>query len=189
MTDLRVIIGAGDQRWPGWIPTQRQDLDLLDPDSFAAWFGDRLADSMLCEHVWEHLTFAEGLEAARLCLRYLRPCGRLRVAVPDGNFPDEQYQRTVQIGGPGPVDHPAADHKIVHTATTITDMFTQAGFVTDLLEWCDTRGTFHVNPWSLDDGPIYRSSLIDHRNINYRNDTGPPGFVSLIIDAFAPHPT
>ena len=64
---LKVILGAGEQRWDGWTPTQKSDLDLLDPGSFARWFGNRRADALLCEHVWEHLTEDEGRAAARLC--------------------------------------------------------------------------------------------------------------------------
>ncbi|MFC6802483.1 class I SAM-dependent methyltransferase [Deinococcus caeni] len=88
---LRVMIGAGEQRWDGWTPTQQAELDLLEPASFAAFFGDRRADAFLCEHVWEHLTVEEGERAARLVYTYLKPGGRLRVAVPDGHHPDPAY--------------------------------------------------------------------------------------------------
>ncbi|MFC6665694.1 hypothetical protein ACFP9V_10325 [Deinococcus radiopugnans] len=59
-----VIIGAGEQRWDGWIPTGREDLDLLDRAGWNAWFGDRRANALLCEHVWEHLSEAQGRAAA-----------------------------------------------------------------------------------------------------------------------------
>lgn len=185
-TALRVIIGAGEQRWDGWIPTQQHELDLLDPNSFSGWFGGRSADALLCEHVWEHLTIDEGTAAAKLCAQYLRPGGRLRIAVPDGRFPDDEYQRTVQVGGPGPRDHPAADHRVVFVHETLTAMFVAAGYCVHLLEWWDADGTFWVEPWSIDDGPIYRSSRMDHRNIDYRTGIGRPGFTSLILDAFVP---
>jgi predicted SAM-dependent methyltransferase len=42
---------------------------------------------------------------------------------------------------------------------------------------------FNLAPWQLDDGPIYRSTLLDHRNDAYRLGTGPPGYTSLILDA------
>ena len=82
---MRVILGAGEQRWDGWIPTQQAQLDVLNPASFAAYFGDARADAFLCEHVWEHLTVNEGERAARLVFEYLKPGGVLRVAVPDGH--------------------------------------------------------------------------------------------------------
>ena len=175
---LRIILGAGEQRWPGWLATQREQLDLRDPDSFAAFFLGRRADAFLCEHVWEHLTEAEGRAAARTCYEYLRPGGFLRCAVPDGNFPDSDYQAAVQVGGPGPADHPAADHKIVYDCRLLCDVFASAGFAVDLLEFCDESGRFHCNQWSPENGPIYRSLLSDPRNRD-----GRLGFVSLILDA------
>lgn len=175
---LRVIIGAGDQRWDGWVPTQREDLDLMIRRDWEVSFAERKADAFLCEHVWEHLTEAEGREAARLCYEYLVPGGFLRCAVPDGNFPDPDYQKVVQVGGPGPIDHPAADHKIVYNDRLFRDVFESAGFEVDLLEFCDENGRFHYNPWGVESGPIYRSLRLDHRNRG-----GKLGFVSLILDA------
>ncbi len=52
---LQIIIGAGEQRYDGWIATQQEDLDLLDPQSWESKFNGRFADAFLCEHVWEHL--------------------------------------------------------------------------------------------------------------------------------------
>lgn len=178
---LRVIIGAGEQRWDSWIPTQREQLDLLDRDSWAAWFGDRRADALLCEHVWEHLSEQEGRAAARVCFEFLKPGGVLRVAVPDANFPDAAYQHTVQVGGPGPADHPAASHKIVYDAPRLADVFTGAGFTVRLLEYCDAQGQFHAADWDLETGPVYRSLRLDHRNVG-----GQLGCVSIILDATRP---
>lgn len=178
---LRVIVGAGEQRWPGWLSTQRDELDLLDEASWAAFFGERRADALLCEHVWEHLTEVEGRAAAARCFRYLRPGGYLRVAVPDANFRDADYQRTVQIGGPGPRDHPAAGHRVVYDHRRFAAIFTGARFVVDPLEWCDEAGRFTFRYWDPADGPIYRSLRADHRNRD-----GKLGFVSLILDAHKP---
>jgi predicted SAM-dependent methyltransferase len=179
----RVVIGAGEQRWLGWLATQRDELDLLDERTFENFFGEARAQSFLCEHTWEHLSIDEGIEAARICWRFLEDGGRLRVAVPDGRFPSDEYQRTVQVGGPGPADHPAADHKVVYIAEKFAAVFEKAGFDVVLLEWWDSDGNFRIVPWSVDDGPIYRSSVLDHRNEEYRAGRGAPGFTSLIVDA------
>lgn len=178
---VRIIIGAGDQRWPGWIATHKETLDLLRPDDWERSFGNRLVDALLCEHVWEHLTEAEGRSAARLCYRWLKPGGYLRCAVPDANFPDTSYQRIARIGGPGPKSHPAADHKIVYDYRRFADVFVQAGFSVDLLEYCDKQGRFHYHQWSPDQGPIYRSLRLDRRNQGDKLV-----FASLIIDAIKP---
>ncbi len=59
---------------------------MLRRDHWVAAFGDRRIDALLCEHVWESLTEAEGRAAARLCYDVLKPGGYLRRAVPDANF-------------------------------------------------------------------------------------------------------
>lgn len=178
---LRIILGAGEQRWPGWLPTQQEDLDLLDPACWEALLGERRAAAFLCEHVWEHLTEEEGRAAAALCLHYLVPGGFLRCAVPDANFRDVAYQQTVRVGGPGPADHPAAGHKVVYDYRRFAAVFVDAGFAVDLLEWCDETGRFNFRYWNPADGPIYRSLRTDHRN-----QDGKLGSVSLILDARKP---
>lgn len=178
---VRIILGAGTQQWPGWITTQKEELNLLSPEDWDASFCKRPVDALLCEHVWEHLTEAEGRDAAILCFRWLKPGGYLRVAVPDGNFPDPDYQILARVGGPGPSNHPAADHKILYDFQSFSNIFTIAGFSVNLLEYCDDQGRFHYNQWSADDGPIYRSLLLDHRN-----QADAIRSVSLILDAKKP---
>jgi predicted SAM-dependent methyltransferase len=179
---LKVIIGAGEQQWPGWIATQKEQLDLLSPADWEKSFGRRRADAFLCEHVWEHLTETQGREAARLCFKYLKPGGYLRCAVPDGNYPDPVYQATARVGGPGPYDHPAADHKVVYNCRLLSEVFVTVGFEVDLLEYCDEAGRFHYNQWSTEDGPVYRSLLLDRRNRDGRIQ-----IMSLIVDARKPY--
>jgi PPOX class probable F420-dependent enzyme len=178
---LKIIIGAGEQSYPGWIATQREQLDLLRREDWAASFGARPIDALLCEHVWEHLTEPQGRAAAQICYEFLKPGGYLRCAVPDANFPDPAYQRNVQVGGPGPRDHPAADHQIVYDYQRFAAIFSSAGFEVDLLEYCDASGRFHYNHWDAEAGLIYRSLRFDHRN-----QQGKLGFVSLILDARKP---
>lgn len=132
----------------------------------------------MAEHVWEHLTYQEGIDAAKLCYQYLKPSGYIRCAVPDGYFPDEEYQNIVQVGGPGPKEHPAASHKIVHNYKTLSTIFKIAGYEVNLLEYCDEEGHFHFNEWQEKDGVIFRS-----KNYDPRNQGDKLGFPSLIIDA------
>jgi predicted SAM-dependent methyltransferase len=178
-TEIRVVIGAGEySNNPTWMQTQEKDLNLLNQGNWADLFSQNSIKAILAEHVWEHLTYEEGVQAARNCYTYLKSGGYVRCAVPDGNFPDEEYQQMVQVGGPGPDDHPAASHKIVHTYQTVTKMFEEAGFEVRLLEYCNDAGEFVFNEWDEKDGYIYRSKRFDHRNSN-----GELGFVSLIVDA------
>jgi predicted SAM-dependent methyltransferase len=180
-SSTRIIIGASSQTYPGWVQTQQDDLDITSWSDWTAMFAPGSLTHILAEHVWEHLTFDEGRQAAQHCFAMLAPGGMVRCAVPDGNFPDENYQQTVQVGGPGPADHPAASHKVVYAWESLYNMYQRAGFDVKLNEWCDESGGFHTIDWDKRDGFIYRSARFDPRN----ND-GQLGFVSLIIDAVKP---
>lgn len=175
---LKIIVGSSSQSYPGWIQTQEEELNLLSRTDWELSFATRKISAILSEHVWEHLTYEEGVEAAKNCFDFMEPQGYIRCAVPDGFFRNEWYQNIVKIGGPGPKDHPAASHKIVFTYRTLSRMFEEAGFKVKLLEYCDEEGEFHFNEWDPEQGFIYRSYRFDHRNQN--NELG---FVSLIVDA------
>ncbi|WP_336759666.1 class I SAM-dependent methyltransferase [Paenibacillus sp. USHLN196] len=175
---IKIIIGASSQSYKGWVQTQEKDLNLLRAEDWEQSFKDRRIDAILSEHVWEHLTYEEGIQAAKICYKYLNRGGYIRCAVPDGYFPNDEYQTIVKVGGPGPLEHPAAGHKIVHNYKTITNMFKEAGFEVELLEYCDEEGKFHFKDWNPENGFIYRSKRFDHRN-----QKGSLGFVSLIVDA------
>lgn len=179
---LKVVIGAGEyNNNPDWIQTQETELNLLKRADWEWRFSPNSLKAILAEHVWEHLTYEEGKQAATICFDFLKPGGYIRCAVPDGFFPDEDYQNGVQVGGPGPSDHPAASHRIVHTYMTLKRMFEEAGFQVKLLEYCDEEGEFHYNPWNEADGFIYRSKRFDQRN-----QTAKLGSLSLIVDACKP---
>lgn len=177
--ERKVVVGAeGYNNNPGWLHTNEKELNLLKREMWFEKFAPNSVSAILAEHVWEHLSYEEGIEAAKVCYEFLKDGGYIRCAVPDAYFPDEEYQQGVQVGGPGPLDHPAASHKIVHNYKTITSMFESAGFQVRILEYCDENGEFHCNDWNEKDGFIYRSKRFDHRNQDNKL-----GFVSLIVDA------
>jgi len=178
---MKVVLGAGNTSYEGWISKEKSELDLLSSTDWNKLFELESIDAMLAEHVWEHLSFDEGLVAAKNCFSYLRPGGYIRCAVPDKNFRDEWYQNMVRIGGPGPIDHPAATHKIVYDYKTLKEVFEKAGFEVTLLEYCDDEGNFHYTYWNDSDGRIGRSYRFDTRN-----SIDKLGMVSIIIDAKKP---
>lgn len=178
---MKIIIGAGNTAMDGWISTQESELNLLNTADFERMFSDEKPTAFLAEHVWEHMTFEEGCRAARNCFDYLADGGYLRVAVPDKNFRNEWYQNMVQIGGNGDPAHPAFTHKIVYDYHTFAQVFIQAGFDVELLEWCDEEGNFHYKDWHEKDGRIGRSLRFDTRN----TEKG-LGMVSIILDARKP---
>ncbi|SES18700.1 Predicted SAM-depedendent methyltransferase [Gracilibacillus ureilyticus] len=177
--DIKIVIGAGEYvNNPGWIHTQEEELNLLDENTWQNRFAKSSLSAILAEHVWEHLTYEEGLEGAKICWEYLKPSGYIRCAVPDGYFPDESYQEIVQVGGPGPIEYPASSHKIVHNYQTLTKMFETAGYEVKLLEYCDEQGDFRQNERNGQDGVIFRSKKYDPRNQGDELT-----FPSLIVDA------
>jgi predicted SAM-dependent methyltransferase len=171
----RLVVGASGIYQKGWIPTEIENLNLLKSEDWQQYFTGNSVDAILAEHVWEHLTFEEGVLAAQMCFRYLKPDGYLRVAVPDGLHPDPVYIAYVRPGGDGPG---ADDHKILYTHRTLRELFESVGFHVDLLEYFDENGEFHCNDWKSDDGHIYRS-----RRFDKRNSKGELRYTSLIIDA------
>ena len=178
---MKIVLGAGTTQFDGWISTQQDQLDLLKPETFEAFFQDEQAEAMLAEHLFEHLTLAEAMIAAQTLKQYLKPGGWIRAAVPDRNFRNEEYQKLVQVGGPGPQDHPAATHKIVYDYKQFCAVFVQAGFEVSLLEYCDERGDIHYRYANDADGHIGRSYRYDSRNDHHRL-----GMVSIILDAYKP---
>lgn len=178
---MKIIIGAGETRYDGWTTTQESDLNLLSISDWDKLFSVESIDAMLAEHIWEHLTYEDGILAAKHCFNYLKPGGYIRCAVPDKYFRNEWYQNMVQVGGPGPSDHPAATHKIVYDYETFKNVFENAGFEVSLLEYCDENGDFHFTYWNESDGKIGRSFRYDTRN-----SIEGLGMVSIIVDAKKP---
>lgn len=108
----RIEVGASGRFDRGWLPTNKDFLNLLKPTDWARLFPPASLDAILAEHVWEHLTEQEGLIAASICFKYLKPGGYLRVAVPDGLHPDPEYIEWVRVGGVGTANR---DHKVLYT--------------------------------------------------------------------------
>lgn len=179
--ETRDIVGASSQDYPGWIRTQRADLDVTRREDWISRFPTASLERILAEHVWEHLTPGEAAIDAGICFEFLAPAGFVRCAVPDRFFPNDDYQNLVQVGGPGPADHLAATHEVVYDHQLLLSVFTLTGFDVRLLEWWDESGNFHAKPWDEHDGFIYRSKRFDHRN-----QSGTLNFTSLILDAVKP---
>lgn len=170
----RIIIGAGWATYPGWVSTNREQLDITQKINFALYWKKNSRVAFLAEHVWEHLEPQDALHAASLCYEFLRPGGRLRIAVPDGFHPDHHYIESVC---PGDRVKGAEDHKVLYTYITLGSLLKNAGFRVELLEYWDEHHTFHANEWNSDDGHISRS-----RSNDPRNQEGKDVYTSLIVD-------
>ena len=62
---VRIIVGAGDDGYEGWIATNKDRLDLLRDDDWAYLFQSKLIDAILAEHVWEHLDCRTAIVVAQ----------------------------------------------------------------------------------------------------------------------------
>jgi predicted SAM-dependent methyltransferase len=175
---LRVILGAGPTQFPGWIGTDLDTLNITRLSQWRALFGHRRVETLLAEHVWEHLSPDEAAVANRLCFRFLGPGGRLRLAVPDGLHPAPAYREWVRPGGSGPG---ADDHRILYDYRTLTASLQEPGFKVRLLEYWDEHGQFYFTDWSSAEGHIARSKRYDPRNQEREL-----AYTSLIVDAMKP---
>ena len=171
---LRVIIGAGSTRYDGWIATDIPAFDILKHEHWALLFQPASVDNMLAEHVFEHLTTDQLGEFLRIARLYLKPNGRIRIAVPDGYHPDADYIEHVRPGGIG---EGATDHKVLYNCDLISAILQEQGYYCKLLEYFGADGRFHRCEWSAEDGFVGRSASHDARNA-----AGKLAYTSLIVD-------
>jgi predicted SAM-dependent methyltransferase len=174
----RIVVGAGGFCAPGWVRTEMEFLNLLAPRDWDRLADPESLDAILAEHVWEHLDADEARVAARICHKYLRPGGYLRVAVPDGLHPDPGYIELVRVGGTGAG---ADDHKQLYRYDSFAAVFESAGFEVRHCEHFDESGRFDFRAWDPRDGMIWRSLRFDERNRD-----GNPHYTSIVLDAVKP---
>jgi len=170
---LQIIIGAHTTDYKDWLPTNIENLNLLEIDSFDNLFGDKKADRFLAEHVFEHISYDDAIIALKNCGKYLKKGGVVRIAVPDGFHPNPDYIDMVKPGGHGEGAH---DHKLLYDYKTLSKAFEESGYRVNLLEYYDENGQFHFNEWDSKDGHVIRSKRYDKRF------NEPLGYSSLIIE-------
>lgn len=175
---LKIVVGASGIYQSGWIATDKEQLNILVLQTWERFFEANSIDAILAEHVWEHLTADDAKLAAENCEKFLKAGGHLRVAVPDGFFPDKEYIEQVKPMGTGAGSD---DHRVLYNYRTISELFASCGFTIKLLEYWDEEGVFHEVPWDIGDGFVRRS-----RHHDARNKDGSLLYSSLIIDAVKP---
>ncbi len=175
---LRLVVGADGTYYRGWLHTDINLLDITSEKDWAKLFRGSSLSAILAEHVWEHLSQEDCVKAMKLCYQYLKPGGYLRIAVPDGFYPDPQYIASVKPGGNGPG---ADDHKVLYTHSTLGEALADAGFIVNALEYYTDAGQFIYSGWQPEDGMVQRSSRFDERNAD-----GVLRYTSLIIDGKKP---
>jgi len=171
---IKVIIGAGDVIFPGWIMTDLPLFDILKSDSWTKIFPVGSIDRILAEHIMEHLYEEQFRQFLRIVDPYLRADGFIRMAVPDGFHADPTYIENVRPGS----NHPTAkDHKMLYDYLNLERILSEEGYECRLLEYFDENKQFHAVSWDVADGKIRRSATYDERN-----KAKPLSYTSLIAD-------
>jgi predicted SAM-dependent methyltransferase len=167
-----IILGAGPTKYKGWISTDKNILDITSPGSWSSLFKPGSIDSLLAEHVFEHLSKRECETALVQCYHYLKPGGLLRIAVPDGYRRDSVYLEEISP--------PKDDHKIVFTIDLLEPLLKKIGFKVTPLEFFDKDEKFHAVYWDEKKGFISRSKRFDTQ-IKFQRENY--YYTSLIVDA------
>lgn len=172
---LKIVVGASGYYDPGWIPTDKDYLDITNIKDWDKFFYPSSIDAILAEHVLEHLTESQNREFLVTCRKYLKSTGYIRIAVPDAYHCDKNYRESMKVNGTAPGSD---DHKVFFDFQSITQMLNDAGYDVSLLEYFDENGNFQFMHWNPDDGLIRRSLKFDARNKDKQY-----AFTSLIVDA------
>lgn len=175
---VKIILGSGSTLYPGWCETGYPWLDATNAEQWEFFFSKHGISAVLAEHVFEHIDPADLPKVLQNIYRYLLPGGHLRIAVPDGYFPDPAYIEAVRPGGSGAG---ASGHLALWNIDSMTKLVGQAGFRVEPLEYFDKQGKFHENPWSPDEGMVKRTRQNDRRNSPTEIK-----YTSLLIDAIKP---
>ena len=168
---IRVIVGASATRQTGWIPTEEFFFDITNERSIKRFLGGTKIDSILAEHVIEHLTEVDFAKFLQIIPAYLSNSANIRIAVPDAMHPSPWYRRQLGIAGE---ELGAEDHKTFWDYLSICTFSQQYQFACCLLEYFDENGVFHVDAFDEEArGKVSRS---------FRNNIGRPSMGSPLVE-------
>lgn len=152
---IKIIVGAALTHQEGWYSTNEQWLDITREGDWRRVFrGKASLTHVLAEHVFEHLTPDQTIQALRLVASHMRAGGRIRIAVPDGYHPDPTYLRHVGIAGIGA---DAADHKQLLNCDSLMQCLLDAGFLPEMKEGYRRSGELVQTFLDPADGLVIRS--------------------------------
>jgi predicted SAM-dependent methyltransferase len=180
------VVGASGDSFSGWITTEKYFFDITDRRSTSALIGGAKVRSFLLEHVLEHLSYEDATEAIKNLVRCVAAGGTIRIAVPDGNHPDENYRTLVGVDGPD-------DHLHLWTLADAVDLARQSKCAIEMVEHFTEGGQF-VSTHLSDSETIARDRGLVARSVKNSGsradskDYGPFGYTSLIFDLVADPP-
>lgn len=175
---LKIVLG-GSASTPDWLGSDIGFFDVTRASVWADLIGrEEAIDRLLAEHVFEHIPPKLVPAVLDNAFRYLKPGGTIRIAVPDGHNPNQDYIHNVEPGGIGPG---ADDHKQLFTIESLSEALEAAGFLVDPGEWFDSQGRFHEQSWIEERGNIYRCKRHGTPDKSF-----PSSHLSLLVDGIKP---
>ena len=172
--EIKVVPGASGIFPKGWYPLEYPFFNLLEKKSWENWLGTRKVKAVLVEHVLEHFNENAILTILDNCKQFLTPDGVIRIAVPDGFNPSEEYIEYVSPGGSG---IGSETHEVLLNYITLGKLIERAGLQCRLIEYYNENGVFVKTASDPAFGKIRRDSTASERM------KLPDNYTSLIVDA------
>ena len=152
---VNLILGAALTNQKDWFSTNEDWLDICKEDHWKRLFNSKQRiKRVLAEHVFEHLTLDEMRNAINLIYKNMVFGGSLRIAVPDGNNPNQEYRNHCGINGIGA---DASDHKQFITFELLRDEVEKIGFKCHLIEGYLKNRKLISTPFNRELGNVIRS--------------------------------
>jgi len=129
MTDelVKLNLGAGRSVLPGFISIDRRDGKEVYPLAY----DDSSVDEIYASHILEHFGIGEVSVVLQHWVEKLKPCGRIRIAVPDFNWVVDQVKQGVPIPAQPYVMGGQTDdndfHKMIFDRETLQEIMVNCG--------------------------------------------------------------
>lgn len=179
--NVNLILGAALTKQKGWFSTNEEWLNIVKQSHWERLFNSKKqrVSKVLVEHVFEHLTLEEMRNALNLIYKNMVYGGSLRIAVPDGNNPNEEYRNHCGINGIGA---DASDHKQFITFELLSNEAEKIGFKCNLIEGYQKNKKLISKSLNRNLGDVIRSR--SNKNIIQPKDGWgfPDANSSLIVD-------
>ena len=153
--NLKIVIGAGNTRFPDWISTDKEELDTPKEADFFYFFSNKKIDNILLEHVVEHILYTDFIKMLEIVKKFLKNGAVIRIAVPDKYHPSEYVRKLVGVRGQEPG---AEDHKYFYCIEDFEKIAKQTGYKLVPIEYFDKEGYFHTTNYDFSNGFIFRCS-------------------------------
>jgi len=183
--NVNLILGAALTKQKGWFSTNEEWLDIVQQSHWERLFNSnkKRVKRVFAEHVFEHLSLDEMRNALNFIYKNMVYGGSLRIAVPDGNNPNEEYRKHCGINGIGA---DASDHKQFITFELISYEAQKIGFKCNLIEGYLKNKELITSPLDRNLGDVIRTRSRSKKNIiNHKEGWDfDDSSSSLIVDCF-----